>query len=83
MGEIFEIEESSRYAMVDTPKGTELRIESIRPNVIIERMMQSERTRRTPIERWPKGDPQWFPLEWLAVVTLQQPDSPEAVDTGA
>jgi hypothetical protein len=81
VGEIFEIEESSRYAMVDMPKGTEFRIESIQPNVIIERMMQSERTRKTPIERWPKGDPQWFPLEWLTVVNLQQPELPGVVDT--
>jgi hypothetical protein len=67
VGEIFEIQQSSDYAIVDTPKGTEERIERIHENSIVAGMLQSEKTRKTPILRWPKGDPQWFPLRWLVV----------------
>ena len=68
VGEIFEIQEISRYAIVDMPKGTQLRAEGITENLILARMKLSERTRKTAVERWPKGDPQWFPMEWLTVV---------------
>ena len=66
VGEVFEIQDSSEYAVVDMPKGTEARIERIEQNKIVEQMKQNEKTRKTPIARWPKGDPQWFPLRWLA-----------------
>jgi hypothetical protein len=74
VGEVFEVEESSQYATVDMPKGTEYRLERIQTNVIIEEMKRREKTRKTPITRWPKGDPQWFPLRWLTV--LQPTQSP-------
>ena len=63
-GEIFAIQQSSGYAVVDMPKGTELAREKIERNTIIEQMKR----RKTPPKRWPNGDPQWFPMWWLAVV---------------
>ncbi len=65
VGEIFEIQESTRYAVVDMPKGTEARIEHFHQNAIIEDMKRRERDRKTPFPRWPKGDPEWFPMSWL------------------
>ena len=35
-------------------------------------MRQSEKTRKKPITRWPKGDPEWFPIRWLTVVQAAQ-----------
>lgn len=70
IGEVFRVERLSRYAMIDMPKGTEMRAEGIGANTIVEQMRQSETTRKTPITRWPRGDPQWFPLEWLRITTL-------------
>ena len=67
-GEIFKVQDNSRYAVVDMPSGTEYKLERIETNAIIERMKASEKKRKTPIARWPKGDPQWFPLEWLVLV---------------
>lgn len=64
-GEVFAIQESSGYAVVDMPKGTELALEKIEKNTIIEQMTRS---RKTPSKRCPKGDPQWFPKWWLVVV---------------
>ncbi len=72
IGEVFVIQESSEYAMVDMPRGTELRIERIRENTILCQMRQSLKARKTPISRWPKGDPQWFPLRWLTVAQPTQ-----------
>jgi hypothetical protein len=63
-GEIFAIQESSGYAVVDMPKGTELVLEKIEKNTIIEQMKK----RKTPPKRLPNGDPQWFPMRWLVVV---------------
>ena len=74
-GEVFHVQESSRYAIVDMPRGTEQRAEGILENKIIARMKQSEKKRKTPFARWPKGDPQWFPLEWLSVV-IEAKESP-------
>jgi hypothetical protein len=77
-GEVLHIQERSRYAIVDMPKGTQLRAEGILENAIIARMKRSEKKRKNPIQRWPKGDPQWFPLDWLAVVVeAQGPPSEE------
>ncbi len=72
VGEVFEIQESTGYAIVDMPKGTEERIERLRENAIIEDMKRREKERKTPIERWPKGDPEWFPLRWLVVMETKQ-----------
>lgn len=74
-GEVFHLQESSRYAVVDMPRGTEQRAEGIPENKIIARMKQSEKKRKTPFARWPKGDPQWFPFEWLSVV-IEAKESP-------
>jgi len=49
------------------PKGTEEQKENVRSNAILAAMKQSERTRKIKIKRWPKGDPQWFPFEWLVI----------------
>jgi hypothetical protein len=65
IGEIFAIQLPSGYAVVDMPKGTELAIEKIEKNTIIEQMTRS---RKTPSKRCPNGDPQWFPMWWLEVV---------------
>ncbi len=73
VGEVFQIERESEYAMVDMPKGTELALEGIRVNKILEQMKQSERTRKTPMERWPTGDPQWFPMRWLIGIEAARP----------
>jgi hypothetical protein len=67
-GEVFLVDDESHYAIVDMPKGTELRLEGIADNTIIARMKRAEKKRITPLARWPSGDPQWFPLEWLHVV---------------
>jgi hypothetical protein len=64
-GEIYAIQESTGYAVVDMPKGTELALEKIAKNVILEQM---KRSRKVPPPRPPSGDPQWFPITWLAVV---------------
>ena len=74
MGEVFAIQQSSRYAVVDMPKGTEARLERITQNAIMERMKRAEKTRKTPFSRWPQGDPQWFPMEWLTVVEAVSED---------
>lgn len=63
-GEIFSIQQSTDYAVVDMPKGTELARERIEKNSIIENMKR----RKNPPKRWPNGDPQWFPMWWLVVV---------------
>lgn len=63
VGFIHEIQESTRYAMVDLPKGTERRIEGIVTN----RILQQRKKKKNK----PKGDPQWFPLNWLEVVGRQ------------
>jgi hypothetical protein len=74
VGLVFEIQASTEYAMVDMPKGTEERIERIHQNTILQQMEQSERSRKTPsMRRWPKGDPQWFPLRWLTVEPAEPP----------
>lgn len=65
IGEVFEIEESTGYAIVDMPKGTEERIEGLRENAIIADMMRREKNRKMPVKLWPNGDPEWFPLSWL------------------
>jgi len=59
-GVVHEIQESSRYAIVLLPAGTELRVEKIEQNAIRTQRAASEK--KNPI---PPGDPQWFPLEWL------------------
>ena len=64
-GEIFAIQESSGYVVVDMPKGTELALEKIEKNTITE---QIKKSRKTPPRRCPNGDPQWFPKWWLVVV---------------
>ena len=38
VGEVFEIQESSEYAIVDMPKGTEERLERIHENTILNQM---------------------------------------------
>lgn len=72
VGDVYDVQESTDYAIVDMPKGTEQRIERILENTILQRMRQAEKSRKTPIPRWPKGDPQWFPLRWLAVVQPEE-----------
>jgi hypothetical protein len=72
IGEVFEIRESIGYAMIDMPIGTEMRAERIRENAIMRQMLQSEKTRKTPVRRLPKGEPQWFPLSWLTLVQPTQ-----------
>lgn len=72
IGEIYNIQDSTEYAIVDMPAGTELRIERIRENTILRQMRQSEKDRKTSITRWPKGDPQWFPLRWLTLLKSSQ-----------
>jgi hypothetical protein len=67
-GEVFSIQSKSQYAIVDLPKGSEKRIEDIAVNKIVAKMEQQRKKRRAPFPRWPKGDPQWFPIEWLTVV---------------
>ncbi len=73
IGLIFGIQESSGYAIVDMPKGTELRIEGIQANAMLVEMEAAEKTRKKPRrpEEWPKGDPQWFPIEWLVTVNAE------------
>ena len=75
VGEIYDIQESTEYAIVDLPKGTEERLEHITQNVIIEQMKRSEKARKTPILRRPKGDPQWFPLRWLVAADPEEAKS--------
>ena len=60
-GEISRIQALTAYAIVDMPKGTELRIENIKQNLILSRLKPSARKRF-------KGDPQWFPMNWLVKV---------------
>jgi hypothetical protein len=60
-GTVYEIQESSRYVVVDMPKGTELARERIQENAFLKGRVNS---RATP----PQGDPQWFPLEWLKLI---------------
>ena len=79
-GEVFHIEEKSQYAIVDMPKGTELQMEGIEQNRIIEGMKQAEKKRKKPLARWPKGDPQWFPLEWLVVVVGAEDSTSEELE---
>ena len=67
-GEVLSIQSKTQYAIVDMPKGSEKRIEGIAVNKIIAKMEQQRKKRKTPFPRWPKGDPQWFPIEWLTVV---------------
>jgi hypothetical protein len=74
VGEIFKLQNTSRYAVVDMPKGTEWRLERIAENAIIAEMKRLEKTRKTPVDRWPQGDPQWFPHEWLIVVQKAHSD---------
>jgi hypothetical protein len=69
VGEVYEIQEPTQYAVVDMPKGTELMLENITENKILKEMKRAAKTRKTPIKRMPKGDPQWFPLRWLEPVT--------------
>jgi hypothetical protein len=67
VGVVFEIQPATEYAIVDMPKSTEERIERIHQNTILQQMEQSEKLRKSPSNRrWPKGDPQWFPLRWLS-----------------
>lgn len=65
VGEVFQVEESSRYVMVDMPKGTEFRLEGIEVNKILQQMKAANRKATKKRARWPKGDPQWFPVEWI------------------
>jgi len=65
VGDVHEIQESSRYAIVLLPEGAELRVENIKQNSI--RTQRSASEKRNPI---PPGDPQWFPLEWLIPLRL-------------
>jgi hypothetical protein len=73
-GEIFAIQESSGYAVVDMPKGTELALEKIEKNKINE---QITRNRKTPPKRCPNGDPQWFPMRWLVVLRESKSNAPD------
>ncbi len=68
VGEVYKIQKSSQYAIVDMPKGTEYRIEGFRENAIMAEMKRSDKKRKTPRRRRPKGDPEWFPLSWLVPV---------------
>ena len=72
IGSVFEIQGTTDYAIVEMPRGTELRIERLQENAIVKEMRQSEKTRKKPITRWPKGDPEWFPIRWLTVVQAAQ-----------
>lgn len=65
-GTVYEIQQSSHYAMVDMPKGTEFLIEGITENKIM-RTLRSGAERRKGREL-PRGDVQWFPIRWLKVV---------------
>jgi hypothetical protein len=76
IGEIFRIQESSEYAIVDIPKGTEKRLERIAENAIIEELKR----RKTPPDRWPNGDPQWFPLTWLTIIQPSTPSELQLVE---
>jgi hypothetical protein len=67
MGQIFEIQRASRYAVIDMPKGTEKAAEGIVHNSFLLELKRSLKDRKKPLTRWPKGDPQWFPLEWLVL----------------
>lgn len=60
-GVVHGIQQVSRYAMVILPEGTERKLEGIASNVIRTQRAASEK--KKPL---PPGDPQWFPLEWLA-----------------
>ena len=75
LGKIFKLQGTSRYAMVDLPKGSEWRLERIAENAIVAEMKRAAKTRKTRIDRWPEGDPQWFPREWLIVVQEGHSDS--------
>jgi len=61
IGEISEIQPLTDYAILDMPKGTELRIENIERNLILLRLKPTARRRF-------KGDPQWFAMKWLVKV---------------
>lgn len=61
VGTVYEIQQHTRYAIVDMPKGTEHQLERILHNSIL----QGLRNRKIPPAVWPQGDPQWFPVEWL------------------
>jgi hypothetical protein len=74
-GEVFAMQESSGYAVVDMPKGTEFALEGIEKNKIAE---QLTRNRKTPLKRCPKGDPQWFPARWLVVLRESESDVQDA-----
>ena len=63
VGTVYEIQKSSRYAIVLMPEGTERRLEGIQTNSIRTQRAMSEK--KNPI---PPGDPQWFPLEWLVPI---------------
>ena len=65
-GTVYAIQASSGYVMVDMPKGTEKRIESIAENRIL-KALKRERKRKNRPEP-PAGDPQWFPALWLQVI---------------
>jgi hypothetical protein len=57
---VFEIEADSGYVMLDLPRGTEKRLEGIAHNTLF-----VQRKKWKGIK--PKGDPQWFPPEWLSM----------------
>ena len=67
-GEVYELQESTQYAIVDMPKGTEMRAEGIQENAILRQMKLGAKKRKTKVNRSPKGDPQWFPVRWLEPV---------------
>jgi hypothetical protein len=61
VGTVRKIEQVTRYAILDMPKGTELRLENIKNNLVLSRLKPTARNEY-------KGDPQWFPLTWLVKV---------------
>jgi hypothetical protein len=66
-GKVFFIQTRTQYVIVDMPPGTERQREGLRSNAIVEKMGRSAKTRKKPFKRWPKGDPEWFPVTWLEI----------------
>ena len=79
-GNVFAIQETSQYAMVELPKGTELRLERIAANTILAGLKDSKKPK-------PQGDPQWFPLWWLTptedAASAPEERNPDAGENGA
>jgi hypothetical protein len=76
IGEVYEIQVVTQYAILDMPKGIQLERENTDRNIIIERLKSGAKSRKIPRSRWPKGDPMWVPLRWLRRI----PVAPGGVD---